>query len=486
MFFRKFLPIFLFVFFSAPLPAKVESRESFHTTTIAEHRIEILESGFYSLLKRLRMIQRAKKRIDMEYYIFQSDLSGYLVLQALIEKARHGVRVRILLDDASKLFIRNPLSPFTANYLKNHHGIEVKYYNTNIANLHEYQRRNHRKLISIDESEIMIGGRNIGDDYFDIDPSYNYLDRDIWVKGPIVKDVAKTIDIMWNAPQSKPISPPSHPLGVFCDDENEPFCHRLVQEWKKGKMDSARFIRGEFLTGKRRIIVDALKKLDDMGLSRGVACNRLSFISDIPGIGLANGSTVGSEVLKRIYRSKDEVWIESPYFIVKRQNQKKFKHWLARGEKTYLLTNTLHSTDNLIATANFYSHLEGFIRSGLKVSLFDGSLPDGYPLSVTQQWNGRWGGHAKSIVFDDDSAMIGTNNFDPRSVDLNFEMAVFCDDSPGFRNALLEKMKSRLSSTYSVTTTQQIRNSYRKDTSLLKILAFHFLRFPSLLFEHLL
>src|SRR5205814_1815125 len=122
--------------------------------------------------------------LELEYYVFNPDRSGRLVLQALMKKAKEGVKIRILVDYYT-YGERPGLNRYFHEALAKH-GVELRYFNAaSLLELWKVGFRNHRKLLVVDNEEMLTGGRNISDFYFGMDAHVNYLDRDIWIKGPM-------------------------------------------------------------------------------------------------------------------------------------------------------------------------------------------------------------------------------------------------------------------------------------------------------------
>src|SRR5690606_1637960 len=111
------------------------------------------------------------------------DLTSRLLTQELLKKARAGVKVRMILD-ASITVLQWDEYLVEAARLASKGNLEIRHYNTApLLYISSNQFRSHRKLIVIDDKEAITGGRNIGNEYFDLDEKYNFLDRDIYVKG---------------------------------------------------------------------------------------------------------------------------------------------------------------------------------------------------------------------------------------------------------------------------------------------------------------
>ncbi|NOQ93207.1 MAG: phospholipase D family protein, partial [Methylophaga sp.] len=166
----------------------------------------LLNIGQDALLKRFTLLSAAEQAIDLQYYIWNSDKSGRLLAQQLLLAADRGVHVRLLLDDFSIGGRDDFLLIMDA-----HPKIEIRIYNPNASRKGKVRRalgfigefgrlnqRMHNKSFIVDGSVAIVGGRNIGDEYFDLNHELNFRDRDILAVGPIVADVAKSFDAYWN------------------------------------------------------------------------------------------------------------------------------------------------------------------------------------------------------------------------------------------------------------------------------------------------
>ena len=160
---------------------------------IKENQIQLLHSGIASLQKRIDLIRKAKKRISIEYFIWEKDTAGLLVFHELIKRAKEGIDIRIILDKSITII---EMDEFYAEAVAKH-GIDLRHYHRAL-DPSSAQFRTHRKILVIDGKEAITGGRNIGDDYFDLDEVYNFVDRDIYVQGKIAKTIQDSFDAFWN------------------------------------------------------------------------------------------------------------------------------------------------------------------------------------------------------------------------------------------------------------------------------------------------
>jgi len=162
----------------------------------------ILNTGHDALLKRVSLLVKAEKAIDLQYYIWNSDKSGRLLAQQLLLAADKGIHVRLLLDDFSAGNRDTLLLMMNA-----HPNIDIRIYNPNasqnkivgfIGDFKRLNQRMHNKSFIVDGSVAIVGGRNIGDEYFDLNHEINFRDRDLLTIGPIVTEISKSFDVYWN------------------------------------------------------------------------------------------------------------------------------------------------------------------------------------------------------------------------------------------------------------------------------------------------
>ena len=168
--------------------------------------VRILDGGADAFTERLALIESAQRSIDAQYYIWNSDLTGQYMAQAIHAAAERGVHVRLLLDD-----INVAGRDATIAALDSHRNIEIRIYNpfpqrTGVRKMFDLvtdfsrlNRRMHNKSFTVDGAVTIVGGRNIGDEYFDANPELIFRDRDVVVIGPVVDQVGAMFDAFWNS-----------------------------------------------------------------------------------------------------------------------------------------------------------------------------------------------------------------------------------------------------------------------------------------------
>lgn len=422
--------------------------------------MRLIHNGLASLALRMDMIRRAEKEIVMEYFIWEKDLTGKILLLELMRKARQmqkankPFKVKIILDKSITIF---EVNEYYAEILQKYN-IEVAYHNRAVDPF-TAQFRDHRKLIAIDGVEAMTGGRNIGDDYFDMDEEYNFLDRDIWIKGPMARTMRDSFMGYWNHKRMVKEAKP------FVIEEFSPLVRsqrrrntlRLeIHERKRAEAREFFKVTDEVKRNSPRIMKIGMKILEKFPIYN---CPKTTFASDLPG---SRGAAVLFEdfdsyrvfrkpMFERINGVEKSLLIESPYWILNKPMGNALKKLLEEGKSVTALTNSLNSTDAAYVSALFYDQVFDWEKMGLKPLIHDAKYLDNNPVALEKVKEVRWGLHAKTQIYDEDSFMVGTYNIDNRSDYYNNEMGLFCDGSKELVNDLRENIKERMLRTFEIT-----------------------------------
>ncbi|MEI8670651.1 phospholipase D-like domain-containing protein [Vibrio sp. SA48] len=160
----------------------------------------LLETGVDSFVTRIALIEDAQESIDLQYYLFHSDLSGGLIVAALWQAAERGVRVRLLVDDIDLGGKDNSIERLNA-----HPNFEVRVFNPfvrgesrtiqYVTKLGKVTRRMHNKSFTVDGSVAILGGRNLADEYFTASEEVSFGDLDVVFAGESVKEVQQAFDL---------------------------------------------------------------------------------------------------------------------------------------------------------------------------------------------------------------------------------------------------------------------------------------------------
>jgi putative cardiolipin synthase len=451
------------------------------------HKIRLLNSGLASLEERLQMIERAQKTIDIEYFIYNADKSGKIFTQALIKKAKEGVKIRMLLDT---FMIKGLITPFHIHEL-NKHGIDVKYFNNSAKlSLVKGMYRNHRKLLIVDGKEVLTGGRNIGDEYFDMREDYNFLDREILVEGAIVNKIEKSFDVFWNSEASVTLERPEMPnKDDFKYRDNEGNTSSNYESdlyyWKKSYKTAIDFIGEE-----DQELYDKVRAVGkkELAASYEGTCNNITFASEYPILSKKNRP---HRILKKflfdqVENAKEKVLFDSPYFIVDEESKKSLDVALNNKIDVQLLTNGLNSTDAIYVYDVFKSIVKEWIGKGLKAFTYKGDLPNNYQILDESVSKARFGVHAKTFVFDNKDVVIGTYNFDPRSANYNSEMVIACNDNAELADEVTKDVELRMQDSFKLDTEEKVDETAFYKVGFLKRIGYGILKIPSHIFDYLL
>jgi putative cardiolipin synthase len=462
--------------------------DPFKVSIQSGHQITLLNHGLAALEERLQMIERAQKSIDVEYFIYSLDKSGRIFSQALIKKAREGVKVRMLLDYA---MIKSQFSPFFAFEMEKN-GIEVKYFNvTATLNVFSGTYRNHRKVLLIDGEEAITGGRNIADEYFDLREDFNFLDRDLKVTGPIVSSIQKTFDQVWNVDLSVKVKRDRMPEaadGIYRTGKGarDDFKYRTDLKYYNQKIAKA----VEFLSVPNDLLLEEVRSKGKAELVAEYVgtCENISFNSEYPIIGKKNRAEriIKHDIANRIINAKESILFDSPYFITNDESKVALLSALDKKVKVTLLTNSLNSTDAVYVYSAFDSSIKDWITKGLEAYIYKGNLPDSYATMTDEISHARFGIHAKSFVFDKKDVVIGTFNFDPRSANLNTEMTISCDNNPELARLVTEDIEGRIKGSILLDSSKTVDDVKFYNTGFLKRIEYYAFKIPSNVFDYLL
>lgn len=390
--------------------------------------VYVLEDGGNAVLTRAWLCQYAEKTIDIQYFIFSTDNIGLIACDYLVRAADRGVKVRILLDD---IMVDAGIEEILS--LDAHPNITIKIYNPGVnlgknifqkiskftTDFRGANQRMHNKTLTVDGQVVITGGRNIADEYFDFDHTYNFRDRDILLLGKTVKTVANSFELFWNAPLSvnaKNISKEK----IDIDKEQFNRLHDYACDPEN------------FWPQIRTQIKELPKSFKKIKFSKDLIwTDSIAFISDLPGkndgsSGLSGGGITTNALINLVKTAKKSIDIQSPYLVTTTLSQNLFKKAIDKGIKIRILTNSLASTDNVEAFSGYQKDRKKLLEIGVQIFEFkpDAKIRMSLMTSKLQDSLKKapiFGLHAKSMVIDCKTSVIGTFNLDPRSANLNTE-----------------------------------------------------------------
>ena len=446
------------LFLSLTLVLSYAHADGMDVSSSEPHKVKTLETGAASLQQRLEMIERAQKSIELEFYEFDEGDAPRMIVEALVKKKQENpaVQIRVMIDYFSP---SNNLDPYyTTALIKS--GVEVKYYNqVFLLNLKSVVHRNHRKHIIVDGNEVVTGGRNMTDAYYDLMEKYNYLDRDIWVQGPIAAVVAQSFDTFWNSKRVKVPKPPKRPPATTSAGPRNTSVPntRAIRKHEEKLREAAKFasVFDPNDDDDKRL----LKLREDLRTVGGkllateptFSVNSIRFIGDGADWLEPNHSITGKVYYQLLDEARESLVIEMPYFYLQNREENFFKRLKEKGIDVDLLLNSHRSSNEF--PINHICLLEGlkFSRYGFDLFLFQGDwmTPESLVRPELAETS-LWMQHSKSMLRDDDLTWIGSMNMDPRSIQrLNSESAIVVDDK-AFNAAVRAHANSRLQASEAV------------------------------------
>ncbi len=394
-----------------------------------QNKVMYIDDGMAALAVRVEMIRRAQKSIVVEYFIYNTDTAARIITKELVEAAKRGVKIRLLVDKSVAVF---KLDEYYAKELAAR-GVELRYYNAaSLWRVSSLQFRTHRKLIAVDDLEALTGGRNIGDDYFDLSPEFNFDDADIHVIGPIAKAMRESFDKFFE--------------DGMTERPTLPLVPRLRGRIGKYRVRTAE-AKAFFDTTKEETAARERMKTagaSNLKLKQYHACPTLTFSTDSPGANFMkrlkgdfvdNHRFLRKTLHDKISAVNKRIVLSSPYVIDGDATEEMMSSLVANGAKIDVYTNSLASTDATYVAANMYLGLQRWRAKGINVYLHDGNWMPKNPQTPAYVRSAKGGTHSKVQVYMTNTyseVMVGTYNIDHRSNYYNAEMGLFCKGNDKF------------------------------------------------------
>jgi putative cardiolipin synthase len=386
-------------------------------------------SGFYplgggmdALAARLRLAEQAEKSIDLQYFLMKGDKAGLVISKSLLIAADRGVRVRLLLDD-----IFTTASDRKLVLLTEHPNIEVRLFNpvsrrgvtwlNFVSDFRRANRRMHNKSFTVDNAVSIIGGRNIGDEYFELKDGAVFVDFDVLAFGPIVSDISSSFDDFWN-----------HSLALPVDYIAKPVEGENLESYRDTTGQNLRALYDDVYAGAFQN--DLLEDIFTERLSLFPASARV--IADSPD---KLRSELGPEhqlllnELRELYLSAEsELIVVSPYYVPL-DNGIQFVHdAVAKGIKVIMVTNSLASNNHIPVHSGYSKYRRDVIRAGM--NLYEVRANAGRSLADDEDGPEKITLHTKLIIVDRRYLVVGSPNMDPRSLEINAENGLIIDSEP--------------------------------------------------------
>ena len=370
---------------------------------------------------RILLARAAERSLDVQYYIYRADVTGGLLSEALWQAAERGVRVRLLLDDNPAKGLDEALAALDA-----HPNIEVRLFNPYanrsfrlgemLTDFSRINRRMHNKSFTADNQATIVGGRNVGDEYFGAQTEVAFADLDVLAAGAVVPDVSKEFDAYW-------ASASAYPVAALIPAAGPESSARVRAAWARLNESpaAARYVEALRTTPLIANLLAGNLQLD-------WAPSRV--VSDDPAKVLHPPERKDLQMLPRLTAALGnparELDIVSPYFVPTEEGTAALVAYVKQGVKVRVLTNSLAATDVSAVHAGYAKYREPLLRGGVRLYELKPSPQE----SKDKDSGGSDASlHAKTFAVDRSRIFVGSFNLDPRSARLNTEMGVVMESA---------------------------------------------------------
>lgn len=417
-----FLAIFallLYVVLGAVIPYKKQPKisneyinsfnpDQFYSEQVSCDRALVIEDNTEALVERLRMIERADERIILSTFDFRADDSGKAVLAALLNAAKKGIDIKILVDGYSALMYMRNDSYFMA--LSTLNNVEIKIYNPiDILKPWKIMGRLHDKYIIIDSELYLLGGRNINNNFLTNDGHINY-DRDILVYNTKPDTKESSIFKLYD---------------YFNEIWNMKECIHYHDEAKKASKKKVIAAKVELENIYKQNMAKYPFLSEDYDYTANTyKVNKISFLTNPTHI-RAKEPTLFYSLVRLMENAKNEIKIHTPYIICNDMMYEAFEDICDGNVEVTLMTNSPANNDNPFGASDYIIHKEKILKTGLNIYEYEGGISY----------------HGKSITIDDNISIIGSFNMDLRSVYLSTEIMLVAD-SEDINNQLKNYMET--------------------------------------------
>ncbi|MDH3330169.1 MAG: phospholipase D family protein [Desulfobulbaceae bacterium] len=383
----------------------------------------LLGNGLDAYVARAVLAEVAERSIDVQYYLYHNDLVGLLFSYKLLQAADRGVRVRLLVDD-----IGTAGRDLGIATLASHPNIEIRLFNPfsrfslrglqYLIRFGSVTRRMHNKSFTVDNQVTIVGGRNIGNEYFEADPDLVFGDLDVLAVGPVVREVSISFDKYWNSELAYPIATmKGKEISIDNLDTLRPDWQQFVEEQENSEYAAAlrnsefaqmlrqRRLNEKFSWGEAKAVYDQPEKISNPAeaLELHLANQLAPYIKDL----------------------SSELIILSAYFVPGREGVEFLKKLRKKGIRVRILTNSLASTDVTVVHAGYGKYRREMLRADIELYELNKKITR----EERKEKKGTGGSskaslHAKAFILDRENLFIGSFNFDPRSFDQNTEIGI--------------------------------------------------------------
>lgn len=380
----------------------------------------LIADGSSAFLQRAALVRKARYSLEIQTYIYKNDIASRVLMHEIWLAANRGVKVKMLVDDNG---LDSDYSDIIA--LNNHPNIEVKIFNPYrnrikllrlpemILHFNRINRRMHNKLFIADSVGLIIGGRNIADNYFNNKEDVNFSDTDALFIGALAKQARESFQQYWEYHRAIPVEllPSKRKMKKFMKHYEE-----IVAGLEESSSEWDQY---------EQTIVQILKQYESR--ANTIYWGNARLIADLPEkIDAKNPTSKVYDALQHIIKdTTDSMYISSAYLVPGKRGLAEMQECISKGISMFVLTNSLSSTDSLPVYAGWERYRDKLVKMGAEVYEYRKSAGK---IQVKGKLTSGASLHSKTLVFDKKIAWIGSFNLDPRSSIINTEVVAIFDN----------------------------------------------------------
>jgi len=390
----------------------------------------LLENNAESLKWRLALIDEARHSLDIQYYLWYADDSGDLLLKRCLDAAKRGVRVRLIADG---LILVGEGKTIAA--IDTHPNIDVRIFNPfeqqranrslkTYQTLERFNYRMHNKLIVADNHITILGGRNLGDEYFGFNQTYNFHDLDVLGLGPAARQMSKIFDNFWNSTWVVP-------GYAYATEVPEGYLQKQEKALIRS-LEQSQVLQNFPL--ERQIWTDLLQSLPAQ-LKIGTSSKVYDKLEDE-----VISQRMATELPEFSKTAQKELLIVNSYLIPDDHMLAEASAMVQQGVKLRIITNSLSSQDVPAVNSHYGPYRKRILEAGVDLYELRHDAAIKSEVDTPPVVSGFVGLHSKASTVDRSRAYIGSFNLDPRSRNINTEMGILID-SPELAEELAQKIE---------------------------------------------
>jgi cardiolipin synthase C len=397
--------------------------------------LALLADGKDAFAVRGLLAGRAERRLDIQTYLMGDGLTTWALLARVLDAAERGVAVRLLLDDIGAVGQGERLAA-----LDSHPNLEVRVYHplpvgrANLATrvlatlpvLSRHHRRMHNKLWIADNALAIVGGRNLGDEYYNASEPRNFADLDLLALGPVVAPLSMSFDLYWNHGLAQPV-------GRY--HRAEPGAWQTLSAELEAQL--AEQADSDYLTALRR----RHEERDRQRLVDALHWGHAEALWDPPGKPARRGrpalaETMAGQLWERV-TPESRLSLVSAYFVPTAPGSRALQALAESGVEVEVVTNSLEATDVPVVHGAYAPYRRALLESGVALFELRAEHENGEEAAIGVPGTSASALHIKALAVDDDRVFVGSPNADPRSVWWNSEIGVLAE-SEGLARAFRE------------------------------------------------